>query len=60
MEIFLVIMAAGSLAGVMGMFLAIPAYTIIRVIAKEFFDNMKLVRKLTESLNKQSDNSKSQ
>jgi predicted PurR-regulated permease PerM len=60
LEIFLVIMAAGSLAGVMGMFLAIPAYTIIRVIAKEFFDNMKLVRKLTESLNKQSDNSKSQ
>lgn len=55
LEIFLVIMAAGSLAGVMGMFLAIPSYTIIRVVAKEFFDNMKLVRKLTESLNKQSD-----
>ena len=53
LEIFLVIMAAGSLAGVLGMFLAIPVYTIIRVIAKEFFDNMKLVRKLTESLNKQ-------
>jgi predicted PurR-regulated permease PerM len=60
LEIFLVIMAAGSLAGVLGMFLAIPTYTIIRVIAKEFFDNMKLVRKLTESLNKQSDKSKSQ
>ena len=53
LEIFLVIMAAGSLAGVLGMFLAIPVYTIIRVIAKEFFDNMKLVRKLTESLNKE-------
>jgi predicted PurR-regulated permease PerM len=60
LEIFLVIMAAGSLAGVLGMFLAIPTYTIIRVIAKEFFDNMKLVRKLTESLNKQNDKSKSQ
>jgi len=53
LEIFLVIMAAGSLAGVLGMFLAIPVYTIIRVIAKEFFVNMKLVRKLTESLNKE-------
>jgi predicted PurR-regulated permease PerM len=53
LEIFLVIMAAGSMAGIIGMFLAIPTYTIIRVIAKEFFDNMKLVRKLTENLNKE-------
>jgi predicted PurR-regulated permease PerM len=53
LEIFLVIMAAGSMAGVLGMFLAIPSYTIVRVVAKEFFDNMKLVRKLTENLNKQ-------
>jgi len=50
LEIFLVILAAGSLAGIIGMFLAIPAYTIVRVIAKEFFDNLKLVRKLTEKL----------
>ncbi len=53
LEIFLVIIAAGSLAGVLGMFLAIPAYTIVRVIAKEFFVNMKLVRKLTENLEQQ-------
>jgi predicted PurR-regulated permease PerM len=50
LEIFIVIIAAGSLAGVIGMFLAIPAYTIVRVVAKEFFENMKLVRKLTQSL----------
>ena len=50
LEIFLVIMAAGSLAGILGMILAIPAYTILRVIAKEFFDNMKLVQKLTKNL----------
>ncbi len=50
LEIFLVIIAAGSMAGIFGMFLAIPAYTIVRVIAKEFLDNMKLVRKLTENL----------
>ena len=50
LEIFLVIMAAGSLAGIVGMILAIPVYTILRVIAKEFFDNMKLVKKLTENL----------
>jgi predicted PurR-regulated permease PerM len=55
LEIFLVIMAAGSMAGITGMFLAIPTYTIIRVVAKEFFDNMKLVRKLTENLSKDTD-----
>ena len=50
LEIFLVILAAGSIAGILGMILAIPAYTILRVIAKEFFDNMKIVKKLTENL----------
>jgi predicted PurR-regulated permease PerM len=52
MEIFLVIMAAGSVAGILGMILAIPVYTILRVIAKEFFTNMKVVRKITENLEK--------
>jgi len=50
LEIFLVIMAAGGFAGIMGMILAIPVYTILRVVAKEFFDNMKIVRKITQSL----------
>jgi predicted PurR-regulated permease PerM len=49
-----VIIAAESMAGIAGMFLAIPVYTIIRVVAKEFFENMKLVRKLTEGLDKNS------
>ena len=52
LEIFIVILAAGSLAGIIGMILAIPVYTILRVVAKEFFDNMKIVRKLTENLEK--------
>ncbi|WP_163708965.1 AI-2E family transporter [Mangrovibacterium lignilyticum] len=50
LEIFLVIMAAGGFAGILGMILAIPVYTILRVVAKEFFDNMKLVQKITQSL----------
>jgi predicted PurR-regulated permease PerM len=50
LEIFLVILFAGSLAGIPGMVLAIPAYTIIRVIAKEFLQNFRIVRKLTEDL----------
>jgi predicted PurR-regulated permease PerM len=52
LEIFLVILAAGSMAGIKGMILAIPVFTILRVIAKEFFDNLKFVRKITEDIDK--------
>ncbi|MCL3781755.1 AI-2E family transporter [Prolixibacteraceae bacterium JC049] len=50
MEIFIVILVAGSLAGIPGMILAIPTYTILRVVAKEFFDNLKFVRGLTKDM----------
>jgi predicted PurR-regulated permease PerM len=50
LEIFLVILIAGSLAGVLGMILAIPAYTVLRVFAKEFFNNFKVVKKLTKNI----------
>lgn len=52
MEIFLLILAAGSLAGVVGMILAIPVYTIFRVFAAEFLSQVKFVRKITEGMNK--------
>lgn len=51
LEIFLVILMAGSIAGIPGMILAIPSYTVFRVILKEFFNKYKLVKKLTQSLN---------
>lgn len=50
LEIFIVILMAGQFAGVVGMLLAIPTYTVLRVIGKEFFTNFKLVRKLTEKI----------
>ncbi len=50
LEIFLVILIAGSLAGIVGMLLAIPSYTVLRVFAKEFFSQFALVRKLTENI----------
>lgn len=50
LEIFIVILIAGSVAGVLGMLLAIPSYTVLRVFAKEFFYNFKLVQKLTEKI----------
>jgi predicted PurR-regulated permease PerM len=53
MEIFLVILAAGSLAGIMGMILAIPVYTIFRVFGAEFLSEVKFIRKLTENMDKE-------
>lgn len=50
LEIFIVILIAGSVAGVLGMLLAIPTYTVIRVFAKEFFNNFRVVQKLTENI----------
>ena len=49
-EIFLVIMMAGSLAGVPGMILAIPSYTVIRIVAKQFLGNLKIVKQLTKDI----------
>ncbi len=50
LEVFLVILVAGSVAGILGMLLAIPAYTVLRVFAKEFFSQFSLVRKLTQQI----------
>ncbi len=50
LEVFLVILLAGSAAGILGMLLAIPAYTVLRVFAKEFFSQFSLVRKLTKQI----------
>lgn len=49
-EIFIVIMMAGSLAGIPGMILAIPAYTVIRIVAREFLSRSEFVQKLTRQL----------
>lgn len=49
-EIFLVIIMAGSLAGIPGMILAIPSYTVIRIVAKEFLSGFKVVDELTKNI----------
>lgn len=47
LEIFIVILISGHIGGVVGMLLAIPLYTVIRVIAREFFSEYGVVRRLT-------------
>ncbi len=50
LEIFLIIIIAGLLFGVVGMIVAIPVYTALKVIAKEFVPDWKIVQKLTKNL----------
>ena len=47
LEIFFVILMAGGIAGIPGMILAIPVYTVIRVIAGEFLSEFKIVQQLS-------------
>ncbi|MEP5254673.1 MAG: AI-2E family transporter [Winogradskyella arenosi] len=50
LEIFLVIIIAGILFGVVGMVVAIPTYTAIKVVLKEFLSDYNIVKKLTKGL----------
>ena len=46
LEIFIVLLISGKIGGAVGMLVAIPAYTVIRVIASRFFYEYKAVRRL--------------
>lgn len=50
LEIFLVILMSAALGGIVGMIVAIPVYTLLRIIAKEFLVNLKFFKKLTENI----------
>jgi len=50
LEIFLVIIIGGGLAGLLGMLLAVPVYTLLRVIAREFFQQFRVIKKITENI----------
>jgi predicted PurR-regulated permease PerM len=50
LEIFLVILTAGFLFGIMGMIIAVPLFTILKVIGKEFLPENKIVKVLTKNI----------
>ena len=50
LEIFLVILVAGLTTGIMGMVVAVPVYTAIKVVAKESLSEYKIVKRLTRDL----------
>lgn len=49
-EIFLVILMGATIAGIPGMILAVPSYTVLRIVAKEFLSQLKIVQKLTRNI----------
>jgi len=54
-EILLVIIMAGKLAGIGGMILAIPVYTIIRLMLRQFLSHSRIVAALTRSMDSKDD-----
>jgi predicted PurR-regulated permease PerM len=50
LEIFVVILMAAQIGGIMAMVAAIPCYTVIRVIASEYLRNNAAVQELTKRL----------
>ena len=52
LEIFIVVLMGAQINGVLGMVLAIPAYTVLRAVARAFLSNFHIVQHLTERMDK--------
>ena len=50
LEIFLIIIVAGLLFGVVGMIVAVPGYTVLKVVSMNFYPDNKIVKALTTQL----------
>ena len=53
LEIFIVFLMAGHLGGTIGMLVAIPAYTVVRVMAFRFFYRFKPIQRLNPDLSEE-------
>ena len=53
LEIFIVLLMAGHIGGTVGMLVAIPAYTVVRVIAIRFFYRYKAIKRLIPDLSEE-------
>jgi predicted PurR-regulated permease PerM len=50
LEIFLVILCSGILFGITGMIVAVPTYTALKVIGKEFLPENRIIKALTKDI----------
>ena len=53
LEIFIVLLMAGHIGGAIGMLVAIPSYTVVRVIALRFFHRFKPIQRLDPDLSEE-------
>ena len=55
LEVFIVFLIAAEVGGAAGMLAAIPAYTVFRVVIRQFCGQTRTIRKLEDALPKRSD-----
>jgi len=55
LEIFIVILMGAQINGINGMVLAIPVYTVLRVVAREFLLQFKIVQQITGRMEEELD-----
>ncbi len=50
LEIFLVTLMGATIGGIFGMVVALPVYTILRIVAKEFLTHLKFFKKISDTI----------
>ncbi len=50
LEIFIVVLMGAKIGGILGMVVAIPIYTVLRVLAKVFLSEFKVVQSITKGI----------
>ncbi len=50
LEIFIIVLVGAKIGGVIGMVIAIPFYTVFRIIAKNFLSEFDVIKNMTRSL----------
>ncbi len=52
LEIFIIVLVGAKVGGVLGMVIAIPFYTVFRIIAKNFLSEFDIIKNMTRSLDR--------
>lgn len=50
LEVFIVTLMAGAIGGIIGMVVALPSYTLIRIVAKEFLTHLKFFKRISDNI----------
>jgi predicted PurR-regulated permease PerM len=56
LEIFVIVLVGAQVGGILGMVIAIPSYTVIRIIAKNFLSEFHIIQNITKGLRQDNDN----